>query len=293
MRDKKTQIMLCFSAMLLGLNVTVSAAKDPLLAKVNGSKITKSQLESRIEQTGPEGKTFFAEKANKERLLDSLIEQEVLYLQAKKNKYQKKDEYKEKVKKLKVDYKEKIKQLQKEYLVQEFLKEEVEKKVQVSDADVETYYKENDVLFRSKPEYEISHIVLKTKDEATSLLAKLKRGASWKKSVKTYSIDTGSAEKNGKLGWVARDEANRIDVAFGDAVASLKKNNQLSGVVETRYGYHIIKRHAKKIRKRISFDSVKERLKIDLKSVKSRELYQKLLEEAKANFKITRKLENL
>lgn len=280
MRDKK--LVLTAAVLVAGLSVNLFAAKDPLVAKVNGSKIKKSELEYRIDQLDPQSQEFFKEKGNKERLLDNLIDQEVLYIQAKKNKYQKSKAFKNK-----------IKLLEKELLVQELIKLEVDEKITISDEDLQAYYKANDSRFKSKPEFNISHIVVKTKDEADSLLRKLKSGASWNKTASKYSIDTSSKDNGGKLGWIARDEGSRIDIAFGDELATLTKNNQLSGVVATKFGYHIIKRHAKKMRERVSFDSVKSRLKDELKSVKSRELYEKLLEDAKAKLKIVRKIENL
>jgi len=84
--------------------------------------------------------------------------------------------------------------------------------------------------------------VTRSKEEAKQLadqvLAELKRGGDFAALAEKYSDDPGSKRRGGKLGSFTR---RRMVKPFADAAFALKPGDT-SGVVETRFGYHIIKR---------------------------------------------------
>lgn len=106
-----------------------------------------------------------------------------------------------------------------------------------------------------------SHILLKRgescscdgKKEAERVLARIKAGESFEALAKELSID-GSAVRGGDLGTFAR---GKMVPAFENAVFALKKAGELSDVVETQFGYHIIRLDEKMAPVVQSFDEVK------------------------------------
>jgi len=119
--------------------------------------------------------------------------------------------------------------------------------IPVSDAQLQNYYNSHLDQYRTPARVHARHILLSTtnkpKDEvpkiqaqADSLLKQLKGGANFDDLAKKYSQDPGSAQKGGDLGWVSRGQMVKN---FEDSVFSLK-DKELSGVITTEYGFHII-----------------------------------------------------
>ena len=89
----------------------------------------------------------------------------------------------------------------------------------------------------------MSHILIEfdtenAKEKAEEALAELEQGADFAEVAQTYSDDTFSAEQGGDLDWV---EAGMMDEDFDAAVFELENIGDLSEIVETSFGYHIIK----------------------------------------------------
>jgi len=84
----------------------------------------------------------------------------------------------------------------------------------------------------------VSHILLSTKEDATAVLKKLLAGAKFEDMAKKHSIDEGTKNTGGLLGEFRRGD---LMPEFEAAAFKLKKG-QMSGIVHTKLGYHIIKR---------------------------------------------------
>jgi foldase protein PrsA len=114
----------------------------------------------------------------------------------------------------------------------------------VTAEEVQTYYDENKSEYVSPASIELSHILVGdsnlTDDDRTTAEAIRKRaldGEDFAELAKEYSLDTGSAENGGSLGLVTTGE---MVEAFETAGFALKKG-EISDVVESEYGFHIIK----------------------------------------------------
>jgi peptidyl-prolyl cis-trans isomerase D len=134
-----------------------------------------------------------------------------------------------------------------EYLVLDI--EAAKKNIVLSDAELQAYYKDNTARFGTKEERRASHILItaptgmaaadreKAKAKAEQLLADVKKAPStFAEVARKNSQDPGSAEKGGDLDFVTRGAMVK---PFEDAMFSLKKG-EISGIVETEFGYHII-----------------------------------------------------
>ena len=83
-----------------------------------------------------------------------------------------------------------------------------------------------------------SHILVKKQSEAIEILDKIKTGEKFGKMAKQFSTDSGSAKRDGSLGYFGR---GKMVKEFENAAFALQAG-QISEPIKTQYGYHIIKR---------------------------------------------------
>ena len=129
-------------------------------------------------------------------------------------------------------------------------------------AYAQTTYNTNPKKFESPQEIKISHILLLTatpnaRADIEKILEKLKAGANFEEIAKAQSQDPGSAAKGGSLGFVSK---GRMVKPFEDAAFKLTQPGELSPVVESSFGFHIIKLEENRPAGIRSFESVKETL---------------------------------
>ena len=120
-------------------------------------------------------------------------------------------------------------------IVSEKIFAEVTRKVNVTDAQIEEYYKKNKAQYSQPESREVRHILVKTKAQADKLYDQLKAGGDFTALAKKFSEDTGSKANGGKL-TISKGQT----VAPFDQTAFLLKKNELSKPVKTEFGYHII-----------------------------------------------------
>ncbi|OOE62216.1 MULTISPECIES: peptidylprolyl isomerase [Salinivibrio] len=115
--------------------------------------------------------------------------------------------------------------------------------VQISDDAIATYYQENQSQYGSQERRKVSHILIEgTGDEAKAkaqqALERLNQGDAFAALAKEVSDDTFSAEQGGSLDWI---EPGVMDPAFEKAAYALSEKGDISGLVQSDFGYHIIR----------------------------------------------------
>jgi peptidyl-prolyl cis-trans isomerase C len=171
-------------------------------------------------------------------------------------------------------------------------------KINVTEDDAQKYYSENKTKFETPEQIKASHILIKldTKDpnadpnqakakakaKAENLLKQIKDGADFAELAKTNSGDTYSAVQGGDLGFFGR---NQMVPAFERAAFALKPG-QVSDVVETQFGYHIIKLTDRKDATVTSFEQEKPNIMKLLAQLKQVDFAEKYVESLKANANI-------
>lgn len=117
--------------------------------------------------------------------------------------------------------------------------------VTVSDDDVSAWYEENKDQYRDEEQRRVSHILIETGDDeaaakakAEALLAEIRGGADFATVAEENSEDSFSAENGGDLDYIT---PGMMDDAFDSAVFSLKNVGDVTDVVKTEFGFHIIK----------------------------------------------------
>ncbi|HXD41553.1 MAG TPA: SurA N-terminal domain-containing protein [Ramlibacter sp.] len=159
-----------------------------------------------------------------------------------------------------------------EYLVLDL--DTVKKGLSVNEQDLKTYYEQNAGRLSGTEERRASHILIaasksapaaereKAQARAQELLAEVKKSpGSFAEIAKKNSQDPGSAVNGGDLDYFARGAMTK---PFEDAAFSLKKG-EISGVVESEFGYHIIMVTDIKSPKQRSFEEMKPEIEAELK----------------------------
>lgn len=125
-----------------------------------------------------------------------------------------------------------------------------------------TVYNANPQRFQAPEQVRVRHVLIRkeaegAKAKAEALLKELKAGADFEAVAKAQSDDKGSGARGGDLGWAGR---GRMVKPFEDASFALQTPGQLSDVVETQFGFHVIQLVERKAAGPRSFDEVKATL---------------------------------
>ena len=154
----------------------------------------------------------------------------------------------------------------------ELSRNDMAKNSEISDEQIETFYQDNSEQYTQPERRKASHILFAvtsdanaelketTKQEAQAVLDKLTSGEDFTALAKQYSKDPGSAEKGGDLGFFAKGE---MVPAFEESAYSLKIDES-SDLVETPFGFHIIKLTAIEGGEVEPLDKVKDKIKESL-----------------------------
>ena len=172
-----------------------------------------------------------------------------------------------------------------EYVVLDL--EAVKKSIALNEADLRTYYDQNQARLSGAQERRASHILInaakdapaadreKAKARATELLASVRAApANFAEIAKKNSQDTGSAPAGGDLDFFSRGAMVK---PFEDAAFAMKKGD-ISEVVESDFGYHIIQLTDIKEPVKKSFDELRASMEGDLKAQQARVKYAELAE---------------
>jgi len=160
--------------------------------------------------------------------------------------------------------------------------------VQVTSDDLRTYYDQHRDQYRKPEQVKVSHILIKTplpgpdgkvdekgvaeaRHRAEDLLQQLKSGAKLEDLAKKYSEDTGSAKQGGSLGWIGKGQTVP---EFEKTAFSLSKG-QMSDLVKSSYGFHIIRVDDKQEAHLRTLDEVKPEIEPVIKHQKGQQIAQK------------------
>lgn len=135
------------------------------------------------------------------------------------------------------------------------LEEIMTKDVVISDEELERYYEQNRSLFSIPTSYHISHIVVKTKDDAEQTFKELKSGSSFSTLAMERSIDEFSAAQGGDLGYI-REGDSFIPSNYFQVIQKIKQG-EWSKPFQTGEGFVIVLLHEKIKGKDYSFKEVK------------------------------------
>jgi len=252
-------VLLCSMACLIP---GVASAEDEVLAEFGDRKITISYFNKTLGYLDSQKQQMIKQNPQlKEQWLHQLVQSLVIADLAKKAGYEKK-----------ADIIEKLDFFNNSFFATEYLKREIVDKITISEAETKSYYDDHKDEFKTPETVHVKHILIKAdagdseedrqkaKEKAEDILKKIRAGEDFEKLASEFSDDTTTKPKGGDIGFVTR---GRLVRSFEDAAFSLK-TGEVSDVVETQFGYHIIKAEEKKEAGIESYDALKERIKQNL-----------------------------
>ena len=143
-----------------------------------------------------------------------------------------------------------------------------------TEAEIKASYDSRANQFRVEEQRRASHILVKTKDEAEKILQEAKKApARFAELAKKHSQDPGSAEKGGDLGWFGR---GMMVKPFEEAAFKLGQNEMQ--VVESEFGYHVIRLTGVQPGKTRPYEEVKKELTDELARVKGQRRFAEAAE---------------
>ena len=274
------------------------------IAEVNESGITSDQLQnaflnaiSRYDDTVLSSLDQSAIVSFKKNILNQLIDTELLYQQTQKEKvkisnneinleidkikdnFSSTEEFNEALKANNITLVRLKEDIKRQLMINSIL-EKTRNQVSISDEELLEYYNDNKESFLEPEQVHARHILLETDEEANNLLLQLKEGLTdFAELAKEKSIGP-SAPSGGDLGFFTRGQMVK---EFEDAAFSLEPG-EISEVVQSQFGYHIIKSEEKKEEYSPTFEEAKERISNTLKNQRENEailaLTSKLREDA-------------
>jgi peptidyl-prolyl cis-trans isomerase D len=157
--------------------------------------------------------------------------------------------------------------------------------IEVNGDELAEYYQQNNIDYRTEEERQTAHILFESAEldetiaaKADEILAKIQAGEDFAELAKTFSSDTFSAENGGDLGWFDKDG---MDPALKDAAFSLANKGDVSGVIKSEFGYHIIKLTNIKPEQVTAFETVTEEITNKVKTFKAEERFYEISERIK------------
>lgn len=252
---------------LLGIAASVQAADsaDKPAVLVNGVAIPQARVDMRVAVAAQQGGQADSPELRK-AIRDDLINLEVISQAAVKAGLDKKTEVAQQI------------ELSRQSVLAGAFVQDFAKTHPVPDDLLMQEYEAMKARIGNK-EYKLAHILVASEEEANKVAADLKKkGASFSKIAKAKSMDPGSKENGGDLGWSV--PANFVP-QFGQAVVQMNKG-QISAPVQTQFGWHVIKLEDTRELKVPTFEEVKP----NLEKRKQQEMIQKTIAELREKAKI-------
>jgi parvulin-like peptidyl-prolyl isomerase len=262
------------AAFVLVMMVSCTQKEDQrgaYLAKVGPTKITTTDLEKEYKTLPEFAQGLFQGPEGKEKFLDELVKKEMLYQEALKKGLDKDPEFKRK-----------LEEFKKLTLIGQLLENEIEAKAGVTEQDVKEYYEQHKDELASVSQIRASHILVESKEEAEDVRRRIMKGEDFSAIARKVSIDKGSAENDGDLGYI---RPGQLVPEFEDALSRLKAG-EVSEPVKTKFGYHIIKVTEKKMGKPVEFEKVKNVIYQRLAAERQKDVFDSYIQDLRKNYKV-------
>jgi peptidyl-prolyl cis-trans isomerase C len=291
------------------------------VARVNGVEISQEEFNSEINiymqrHRRPESQLSEEQMAElRSQILESIIERELLYqksvmsgiavesaeveaqLETIKKRFVNEAGFDKALEQMGMTEAEVKKEIERGIAIRKLIDREVAASIVVADEESRAFYRQNPDLFKQPEQIRASHILVKADPKASdaekararqkieSVQNKIAQGDDFADLAREYS-EGPSSVRGGDLGYFQRGQMVK---AFEDTAFGLKIN-EVSPIVETPFGYHIIKLFDRKPEKKMDYSQVKDRIEERLKGEKVEKGARQYIDGLKAGARIDRNL---
>ena len=274
---------------------------DPVVAEIGPEKITKSDLDRRIEYLIETQLSQFAgylpgDQINKQKeellkqystdsqrkvFLSQYIGEELLYRNAIKQGLTDSPEVRSQ-----------LKDMERSFLAAKLIEDRYRSDIKITQVDLENYFQANKEKYVRPERVKIGHILVKNEYKAREVRKRLANGEDFDSLASELSMDEETRERGGELSnWIEKGETNNIagitipDTAM-DAIFSLEKGNIVDEDIKSDKGFHILKILEKEGARQLDFNEVRERVALELRSRKETEVREDLLEKLRQEYDV-------
>ena len=238
MKNKISFFALVFVTGLTAASFTgCKKSSDKVVAQAGSVKITQSDFVKELASSPPLYQNYLSTMEGKKQFLDILLKEKMLLSAAEKSGIDKKQEFKKNLKDYEDRVKEQLVEFRKGLLMREYIRQLKDTDMKVTDADVRTYFDSNKSEYSNPIKVTASHILCLTQADAEHALQRIKKGEDFAAVAREVSKDP-TAARGGLIGDVLRGDLSDLP-EFENELFRLKPK-QVSGIVQTKIGYHII-----------------------------------------------------
>jgi len=212
--------------------------------RVGSRRITSDEIIARLTGVPEYYYGFLSTEGGMRQYVEGVVKEQILVQMARRRGLHRRQ-----------DVRERLRDLEEQLLIGTMIQELQKRNLGISDAEVEDFYQQHSQEFRRPQKVRVSHILVSTRKEAQRVLKRLSEGEDFASLVRKYSIDTQTSRSGGDVGYFSRGE---MVPAFENAAFALKDIGDISGIVQTEFGYHIIKLTGRSSGGRRSADEARE-----------------------------------
>jgi peptidyl-prolyl cis-trans isomerase C len=256
---------------------------NPVLGKVGDFILREADLDRILASQPPSVQKGFQDNPQQKfGLVREILMKKAVVAKAKKDGFDRRPETKEQ-----------LSYVFDNYISQEYLVKVVTAGVSVPEDDLKKYYQEHEKDFLLPEQIKVRHILIsslkeakpeekdKNLNRAETILQRIKKGEDFAKLAREFSEDQISAPKGGELAPITFGKTNSEEF---EKTAFALKTGEISGIVTTSYGFHIIKLDERQEKRTAPFSDAREyiynRLKSDLEQKKAQEFVELAVKEA-------------
>lgn len=250
--------------------VSASPADNQILARIGEKAVTEGDLKEMSNAVPDKFKYYYQTPEGRRQTLEYIVNVYALAAEAEKQGVDKRPDV------------QKLLNFTRNDLLARFYLEGLTKDIPPpTEAEGKAFYEQNKGDFVTPESIHLSHILVESEKDAKDVLARLKKGDKFGDIAGQVSI-CPSKDVKGDLDWMPRGSlAPEIeDVAFA------LKNDQITGPVKTKFGYHVILMHDKRPARENSYEQVKELIMEQIKFLKQQEQYEKIAEALRKKYNV-------
>ncbi len=242
-----------------------------LVAIVNGKEIFEQDVLKFLNDMGPQMAMQFQSEEGIQRVVEELVNQELLYLDAVDTNMEEEEAYKE------------LLDLTKANLLKNYAFNKLVVKETATKEEVEAFYNEHKDNFQRSEMVNASHILIDSEEKAKEIVGEINNGLSFEEAAMRYS-SCPSKEQGGNLGEFGRGQM----VPEFEVAAFEMEEGTISDPVKSQFGYHIIKLNEKTSESLSTLEEVKDEITNQVIRMKQQDKYMDKVNQLTEKYEVKR-----